>query len=82
MVQLLRDMKTEQMLFHTDKLLQQDMHPLVKSYVVRHLFSLFYTSEIMGYGKCSISSGKRVAYDRFFTPYRTGNCRERWKLLD
>lgn len=47
-VQLLRAMKAEQILLHTDKLLQQDMHPLIKSYVVRHLFSLFYTSEVMG----------------------------------
>lgn len=41
-------LKTEHILLHTDRLLQQDMHPSVKSYVIRYLFSIFYTSDIMG----------------------------------
>ncbi|MDD2289609.1 MAG: TlpA disulfide reductase family protein [Bacteroidales bacterium] len=38
----------DSLIFHADRILKQDIHPKVKGYVARYLFTLFFTSEIMG----------------------------------
>lgn len=36
------------LIFHADRILGGKIHPLVKEYVARYLFTLFFTSDIMG----------------------------------
>ena len=38
----------DSLIFHADRILKGDIHPKVKGYVARYLFTLFFTSEIMG----------------------------------
>jgi peroxiredoxin len=38
----------ETLIQHTDRILEMEMHPRVRSYVTRYLFSLFYSSDILG----------------------------------
>lgn len=38
----------DSLIFHADRILKADIHPKVKGYVARYLFTLFFTSEIMG----------------------------------
>ncbi|MFA5301282.1 MAG: thioredoxin-like domain-containing protein [Bacteroidales bacterium] len=39
---------------HADLILERDMHPRVRAYCARYLFSLFFTSEIMGMERVAV----------------------------
>ena len=46
---------------YTDLLLQEEMHPRVRTYTARYLFTLFFTSEIMGMERVAV----HIARDYF-----------------
>lgn len=46
------------LIFHADRILGGNIHPLVKEYTARYLFTLFFTSEIMGMESVAVHLAK------------------------
>jgi len=49
----------DSLVFHADRILKGNIHPKVKEYVARYLFTLFFTSEIMGVESAAVHMAEK-----------------------